>query len=101
MRLCLGFDFWNKRVCIKQRKLKLPIDIDYQKINTISKEGREKLSAIKPNDFGHASDLPGVSKADLIALMIWLKLKDRKTTTKFRFIQIFKKRMKMIFIDVK
>ncbi len=57
----------------KQRKSKMPFDIDYSMIQTISKEAREKLSAARPNDLGECADLPGVSKADLIALMIWLK----------------------------
>ena len=64
----------------KQRKLKLPVEINYEKINTISKEAREKLAKAKPVSFGEAADLPGVSKADLIALMVWLKLKQQKVS---------------------
>ena len=58
----------------KQRKILLPIEIDYNKVNTISKEAREKLNNVRPFNLGYAADIPGVSKADLTALIIWLKL---------------------------
>ncbi len=62
----------------KQSKRRLPSNIDYFKIKTISQEAREKLSEAKPINFGHAANLPGVSKADLTALLIWLKLDKQK-----------------------
>ena len=55
------------------RKL-IPDNIDFQSITTISQEAREKLTAVRPKNFGQAADLPGVSKADLTALLVWLKL---------------------------
>mgnify|MGYP001431815301 CR=1 FL=1 len=66
----------------KQRNQTLPINIDYSQIKTLSKEAREKLSITKPTTFGGAEDLPGVSKADLIALMIWLKLTKHPSPSK-------------------
>ncbi len=66
----------------RQRKLQLPNNIDYNNISTLSKEAREKLSKVRPYDLGNAADLPGVSKADLIALMIWLKLNSQKSSKK-------------------
>ena len=63
----------------KQRKQLLPQDLDYNKIETLSQEAREKLNQVRPHNFGHAADLPGVSKADLTALLIWLKIKNRKS----------------------
>ncbi len=62
----------------KQRKRLLPDDIDYTAINTLSNEAREKLTANRPASFGHAADLPGVSQADLTALLVWLKLQNRQ-----------------------
>ncbi len=56
----------------------LPDEINYQQIKTLSQEAREKLSLVKPKNFGQAAQLPGVSQADLTALMIWLKLQNRK-----------------------
>ena len=58
----------------KQRRKLLPRDLDYNSIKTLSKEAREKLTSAKPQSFGHAADLAGVSKADLTALLVWLKL---------------------------
>ena len=40
---------------------------------------RENLNKIKPTNFGDASKIPGVSKADLTALLVWLKIKEIKT----------------------
>ncbi len=57
----------------------LPTDLDYTTIKTLSKEAREKLNAVKPTNLGHATHVPGVSKADITALLIWLKLKGRGT----------------------
>ncbi len=74
----------NKQIAqyAKQRNQPLPQDIDFNSIKTISKEAREKLNAVRPANFGIAADLPGVSKADLTALLIWLKVKSAQTTNK-------------------
>ena len=74
---------WIKKInqFKKQTKRLLPDNLNYQKITTISQEAREKLTANRPRSLGHAAALPGVSKADLTALLIWLKLhSDEKTT---------------------
>ena len=61
----------------KQTKRLLPSNLDYQLITTISQEAREKLNAARPRSLGHAAELPGVSKADLTALLVWLKLHNK------------------------
>ena len=66
----------------KQTLKSLPTEIDYRKIDTLSLEAREKLNSIKPNNFGDASKIPGVSKADLTALLVWLKIKELKSNNK-------------------
>tara|TARA_A100001037_G_scaffold5983_1_gene5939 strand:- start:42 stop:2033 length:1992 start_codon:yes stop_codon:yes gene_type:complete len=58
----------------KQTKKILPENIDYENITTLSQEAREKLAANRPINLGQAAEIPGVSKADLTALLIWLKL---------------------------
>tara|TARA_Y100001978_G_C23701369_1_gene441182 strand:+ start:2887 stop:4854 length:1968 start_codon:yes stop_codon:yes gene_type:complete len=62
----------------KQRLKLLPKEINYTKIETLSLEAREKLDLIRPNNIGDASLIPGVSKADLTALLVWLRIKELK-----------------------
>ena len=64
---------------INRQSLKaLSTDINYENIDTLSLEARENLNKIKPRNFGDASKIPGVSKADLTALLVWLKIKEIK-----------------------
>ncbi|HGY5532905.1 MAG TPA: tRNA uridine-5-carboxymethylaminomethyl(34) synthesis enzyme MnmG, partial [Prochlorococcus sp.] len=63
----------------RQGQRRLPTDIDYTKILTLSQEAREKLANIRPLSVAEASHVPGVSKADLNALLIWLELEKRRT----------------------
>tara|TARA_B100000945_G_scaffold301751_1_gene284800 strand:- start:744 stop:1424 length:681 start_codon:yes stop_codon:yes gene_type:complete len=64
---------------INRQSLKtLSKEINYEKIDTLSLEARENLNKIKPINFGDASKIPGVSKADLTALLVWLKIKELK-----------------------
>ena len=68
----------------RQGKRKLPAGIDYANINTLSREAREKLTDVRPFTLGQASQIPGVSQADLSALLVWLELqqrRDQKRTT--------------------
>ena len=62
----------------QQSKKLLPINLNYNDIKTLSKEAREKLTISKPKSLGHAAQLPGVSKADLTALLVWLKIEQMK-----------------------
>ena len=61
-----------------QNKRALSKKLDYLNIETLSKEAREALNATRPETFGEAAQLPGVSKADLTALLVWLKVQTHK-----------------------
>ncbi len=62
----------------QQSKKLLPKNLNYNNIETLSKEAREKLTISQPKSLGHAAQLPGVSKADLTALLVWLKIEQLK-----------------------
>ncbi len=66
----------------QQSKKLLPKNLNYNDIKTLSKEAREKLSISQPKSLGHAAQLPGVSKADLTALLVWLKIDQMKKSEK-------------------
>jgi tRNA uridine 5-carboxymethylaminomethyl modification enzyme len=44
---------------------RLPADLPYQDMRSLSTEARQKLARIKPESLGQASRIPGVSPADL------------------------------------
>ena len=50
----------------------LPEDCDYEKIQGLRLEAREKLNKIKPRSLGQASRISGVNPADIAVLMVWL-----------------------------
>jgi len=56
----------------------LPKEIDYETINGISLEGRQRLNKFKPHSIGQASRISGVSPADISVLLVYLKQKGNK-----------------------
>jgi tRNA uridine 5-carboxymethylaminomethyl modification enzyme len=65
----------------RQQRRPIPPGIDYSAIGTLSTEAREKLTAIRPIDLGQASRVPGVSPADVTALLLWLELDRRRRSS--------------------
>ena len=52
--------------------LNIPTEFDYMKLKTISIEGRQKLTKIRPQTIGQASRISGVSVSDISVLMVYI-----------------------------
>ena len=52
--------------------VKINPGLDYERINSLSSEGREKLTKFRPSTLGQASRISGVSPADISILMVYL-----------------------------
>ncbi|MFA4842633.1 MAG: tRNA uridine-5-carboxymethylaminomethyl(34) synthesis enzyme MnmG [Candidatus Omnitrophota bacterium] len=57
-------------------KIRLPAQLDYNSINSLSKEIREKLNKFRPLNLGQASRISGVTPAAISLLMIILRKLD-------------------------
>jgi tRNA uridine 5-carboxymethylaminomethyl modification enzyme len=51
----------------------LPDWMDYDEINALRFESRQKLTRYRPDSIGQASRIPGVTPADIAILIVWLK----------------------------
>lgn len=56
----------------------LPPALDYNSIDSIRLEARQKLNAVKPINFGQAARISGVSPADITALMIYMETRRKE-----------------------
>ncbi|MCP9850405.1 tRNA uridine-5-carboxymethylaminomethyl(34) synthesis enzyme MnmG [Cyanobium sp. Morenito 9A2] len=66
---------------VKQQEHRpIPTGTAYGAIATLSKEARERLAAVTPLTLGQAARIPGVSPADVTALMLFLELQKRQRT---------------------
>lgn len=73
-----GYIKQEKELIEKQHKtenLKLP-DIDYNTIQGLRLEARQKLNKFTPQTLGQAKRIDGVSPADINVLLVYLKLKN-------------------------
>lgn len=53
-------------------KMKIPVDFEYLKQESMSIESRQKLDRVKPLNLGQASRVPGVKPSDVSVLMVAL-----------------------------
>ena len=56
----------------KNEHIKIPKEFNYQDLNSISNEGREKLAKIRPENLGQAMRISGITPADISILSIML-----------------------------
>ncbi len=61
----------------KLEGLKIPTGFDYDRLEGISNEGREKLKAIRPFSVGQASRISGVRNSDVTVLVVSLGRRER------------------------
>ena len=57
----------------QKENARIPDRINYDKIKSLSNEGKSKLEKIKPETIGQASRISGVSASDVAVLMVYLK----------------------------
>jgi tRNA uridine 5-carboxymethylaminomethyl modification enzyme len=64
----------------KMESRRIPSNVDFSQIDGVSAEAREKLSRVRPESFGQASRISGVTPADMVALAIYLEKLRQKGT---------------------
>lgn len=62
----------------KHANQKIPDTLNYQNLEFLSKESREKLTKIRPQTIGQASRIGGVNPADVNALLVYLEAERRR-----------------------
>lgn len=63
----------NVKQLKKLEAYKLSDTIDYEKIENLSLEARQKLNLVKPTTIGQASRISGINPSDINVLLIYLK----------------------------
>lgn len=57
----------------KDENIKIPLDLDYNKIQSLSNEVREKLNKTRPATIAAALRMQGVTPASMMAVMVYIK----------------------------
>lgn len=65
---------------LKMENKKIPYNIDYDDIDSIAFEAKEKLKNIKPISIGQASRIAGVNPADISILLVYIEQGSIKRT---------------------
>ncbi|MGQ9524729.1 MAG: tRNA uridine-5-carboxymethylaminomethyl(34) synthesis enzyme MnmG [Armatimonadota bacterium] len=77
-----GYIRREEAVALRAQRLEettIPDDLDYTAIRALSREGREKLSRVRPRTLGQASRIPGLTPSDLSLLAVYLHAHKRST----------------------
>ena len=75
-----GYIEREKRQILQYKKAderRIPEDIDYENIANIRLEARQKLTKFRPETIAQASEIQGVSPADIQVLLVYLKSKGK------------------------
>ena len=70
-----GYIEREKQLAEKMQRLeaiKIKGNFNYEEINSLSTEARQKLTALQPTTLGQASRIPGVSPSDISVLLVLL-----------------------------
>jgi tRNA uridine 5-carboxymethylaminomethyl modification enzyme len=57
----------------EKEEMPIPQSLNFDKINSLSTEGQQKLDHVRPETIGQASRISGVSPSDVAILMVYLK----------------------------
>ncbi len=57
----------------KMEKIHIPEDLDYERVEGLSRELRESLKSRRPHSLGQVSRIPGITPAALSALMVRIR----------------------------
>ena len=58
---------------LRAESTKIPVNINYDNINNIRTEARQKLSKFRPETIAQASKIQGISPADIQVLLVYIK----------------------------
>lgn len=62
----------------KMENCALPVDLDYQAIQGLKTEARQKLAELRPRTLGQASRISGINPSDISILAIWMQKSQRQ-----------------------
>jgi len=71
-----GYVINEKKQALRFKKLEskqIPIDLDYELVENLANEARQKLNHVRPLNIGQASRITGVNPADIQMLLFYLK----------------------------
>jgi tRNA uridine 5-carboxymethylaminomethyl modification enzyme len=66
----------------KSKSKKIPINFDYNQINSLSSETKQRLNKIKPTTLGQASQIKSITSSDIAILNIYLEKYKKSLSSK-------------------